>query len=107
MSNFNETLVNFTKINDAKINIDDTLSSSVHDENFNNMVASAFTKTSETDMEYKHVINALASSPHFTSDPEKMQMLQNYVSEYSNYVSLVTTIARKAVSSIETLEKAQ
>ncbi|MFT8211956.1 MAG: type III secretion system inner rod subunit SctI [Symbiopectobacterium sp.] len=36
-----------------------------------------------------------------------MLQLQSYLGEYSNYVSLISTLARKGVATIETLEKAQ
>jgi len=107
MSQFNDALSALTRISPDTLNPDDSLSVSVHDTNFNNLVSSTFTKVSETDAQFKHVINTLSQSPHYTSDPEKLQMLQNYIGEYSNYVSLVSTLARKAVSTIETLEKSQ
>lgn len=86
---------------------DESVSVSVYDQNFNNLVSSTFNKVSETDDEFKNVINTLSSSAHFNSDPQKLVMLQNYIGEYTNYVSLVSTLARKAVSTIETLEKSQ
>lgn len=107
MSQFNEALSALTRLSPDSISPKDNLSISVHDQNFNNLVSSTFTKVSETDAQFKNVINTLSQSPHFTSDPEKLQMLQNYIGEYSNYVSLVSTIARKAVSTIETLQKSQ
>lgn len=107
MSQFNETLSALTKLTPNSINPEDNLSVSVHDNNFNNLVSSTFIKVSETDAKFKNVINTLSQSPHYTSNPEKLQLLQNYLGEYSNYVSLVTTLARKVVSTIETLEKSQ
>lgn len=80
---------------------------SIHDHNFTNLVSKEFNKVSESNEQYKDVINNLSQSPRFTSDPEKLLMLQNYIGEYTNYVSLVSTLARKAVSTIETLEKSQ
>lgn len=107
MSQFNEALSALTRLSPDSINPEDNVSVSVHDQNFNNLVSSAFNKISETDAQFKNVINTLSQSPHFTSDPQKLQMLQNYLGDYSNYVSLVSTLARKTVSTIETLEKSQ
>lgn len=107
MSQFNEALSALTKLSPSTINPEDNLSISVHDRNFNNFVSSTFTKVNETDVQFKNMINSLSQSPHYTSNPEKLQMLQNYIGEYSNYISLVSTLARKAVSTIETLEKSQ
>ncbi|XTZ39291.1 type III secretion system inner rod subunit SctI [Salmonella enterica] len=86
---------------------EDQLSVTVHDQNFNNLVSSAFNKISETHVQYKDMINALSQSPRFTSDPKALAILQSYIGEYTNYVSLVSTLARKGVSTIETLEKSQ
>src|SRR5471030_1318025 len=107
MSQINETLSALTRLSPQSINPEDNVSVTVHDQNFNNMVSSTFNKISETDAQFKNVINTLSQSPHFTSDPQKLLMLQNYIGEYSNYVSLVSTLARKGVSTIETLEKSQ
>ncbi|EKC7685917.1 type III secretion system inner rod subunit SctI [Salmonella enterica] len=72
--------------------------------NFNNFVSEAFNKLSKADLEYKENINIL-NSPLMTSNPKFLFQLQKYLGEYSNYVSLVSTLARKGVSTIETLEK--
>ncbi|HBA9513508.1 TPA: type III secretion system protein [Escherichia coli] len=83
---------------------EDNLSVNTYDRNFNNYVSSTFEKLSKTDLEYKNVINAL-NSPQSTSNPERLFLLQTYLGEYSNYVSLLSTLVRKGVSAIETLEK--
>lgn len=80
---------------------------SVHDGKFNNLVSSAFNKISETTSQYKDMINSLSQAEGFSSDPKSLLMLQSYIGEYSNYVSLVSTLARKGVATIETLEKSQ
>ncbi|HIE5387473.1 TPA: type III secretion system inner rod subunit SctI [Enterobacter cancerogenus] len=102
-----EALSALTRLSPKGINPEDTTSVTVHDQYFNNLVASTFNKISDTDMQFKNVINTLSQSPQFTSDPQKLLMLQSYIGEYSNYVSLVSTLARKGVSTIETLGKSQ
>lgn len=79
----------------------------VHDSQFNNIVSSAFSKISETSTQYKEVINALSNEPYFSSDSKTLLQLQNYIGEYTNYISLVSTLARKGVTTIETLGKSQ
>ncbi|MCZ4057954.1 type III secretion system inner rod subunit SctI [Pantoea sp. LMR881] len=79
----------------------------VSDKSFDAIVSNAFNKVSDTHSDYKRVVNALSQSPEFTSNPEMLQHLQNYLGEYSNYVSLVSALSRKVVSTIETLEKSQ
>lgn len=107
MSKFIEALNTFTKLTPYIPLPEDNVSISVQDQNFDNLVSSAFNKISKTDIQYKDAINALSQSPEFTSDPQKLLMLQSYIGEYSNYVSLISTLARKGVSAIETLEKSQ
>lgn len=107
MTHINEAVLALSPISPYSASPEESVSVSVHDQNFNNLVSSTFTKISETDEEFKNVINTLSSSAHFNSDPQKLVMLQNYIGEYTNYVSLVSTLARKAVSTIETLEKSQ
>ncbi|MEW5290501.1 MULTISPECIES: type III secretion system inner rod subunit SctI [Erwinia] len=107
MSNYNEIVSSLTKINSNNSAVEESLSASVHDHNFNNLVSSTFNKISETNAQFKDAINALSETPKFTSDPEKLAILQNYVGEYTNHISLVSALARKAVSTIETLEKSQ
>lgn len=102
-----EALPALTKLTPHNPALDDNLSVTVYDQNFNNLVSSTFNKISETDAQYQNVINTLSQSQQFTSDPQKLLMLQSYIGEYSNYVSLVSTLARKGVSTIETLEKSQ
>ncbi|HFT1247468.1 TPA: type III secretion system inner rod subunit SctI [Escherichia coli] len=107
MSQTLEALTALTKLTPSSATSENNLSIVVHDQNFNNLVSSAFNKISETDVQFKNVINELSQSPRFTSAPQKLLMLQSYLGEYSNYVSLVSTLARKGVSTIETLEKSQ
>ncbi|KML20831.1 type III secretion system protein [Leclercia adecarboxylata] len=102
-----EALSALTRLTPHSINPEDNTSTKVHDQNFNHLISSTFNKISETDTQFKNVINTLSQSPHFTSDPQKLLMLQSYIGEYSNYVSLVSTLSRKGVSIIETLEKSQ
>jgi type III secretion system protein len=107
MSQINDAMLSLTQLSSDTGNPEDSSSVSVHDQNFNNIVTNAFTKFSETDSEYKSKINILSMSAKYTDDPEALVHLQNYLGEYSNYISLVSTLARKTVSTIETLEKAQ
>jgi len=102
-----EALSALTRLSPHGINPEDNTSVTVHDQYFNNLVASTFKKISDTDMQFKNVINTLSQSPQYTSDPQKLLMLQSYIGEYSNYVSLDSTLARKGVSTIETLGKSQ
>ena len=76
-------------------------------QNFDALVSSAFQQFSDTDTHYRQAINALSLNPMLTSDPGALIQLQNCLSEYNNYTSLVSTVARKGVSTIETLEKSQ
>ena len=107
MSQFTEALSSLTRLSANSETTDENVSVTVHDQNFNNLVSSTFNKISDSDSQFKSVINTLSQSPHYTSNPQKLLMLQNYIGEYSNYVSLVSTLARKGVSTIETLEKSQ
>ncbi|CAK8744321.1 hypothetical protein SODG_007413 [Sodalis praecaptivus] len=59
------------------------------------LVSSTFKQLSEQDLDFKQMINALSSSPETTSNPEKLSQLQSLIGEYSNYVSLVSTLAKK------------
>jgi len=102
-----EALSSLTKLTPYTSIDADNSAISVHDGNFNNLVSSAFTKISETNTQYKDIINSLSHSENFSSDPKTLLMLQSYIGEYSNYVSLVSTLARKGVATIETLEKSQ
>lgn len=102
-----EALSSLTKLTSyTPLDIDNS-SVSVHDNNFNNLVSSAFNKISETNTQYKNIINSLTHSENFSSDPQTLLRLQSYIGEYSNYVSLISTLARKGVATIETLEKSQ
>lgn len=107
MTQINHTISAVNWLSPDRTSANDSVSTTVHDHNFNNLVSSTFTKISETDSEFKNVINILSSSAHFNSDPQKLLMLQNYIGEYTNYVSMVSALARKGVSTIETLEKSQ
>ena len=102
-----DAISQLTKLGSDNLSDANTSSVSVYDKNFSSMVSSAFSKVNDTDMQYKDVINAMSQSPHFTSNPEKLAQLQEYLGEYTNYVSLVSTLAHKATSTVETLEKAQ
>lgn len=107
MSQSVENLSALTKLSPHDAGPEGNFSVAVQDQNFNNLVSSSFNKLSETNLEFKNVINTLSQSPEFTSDPQKLLMLQNYIGEYSNYISLVSTLARKGVGAIETLVKSQ
>lgn len=102
-----EALSSLTKLTSYTPLDSDNSSVSVHDNNFNNLVSSAFNKISETNTQYKDIINSLTHSENFSSDPQTLLRLQSYIGEYSNYVSLISTLAKKGVTTIETLEKSQ
>ncbi|ADP12402.1 Type III secretion apparatus protein [Erwinia sp. Ejp617] len=76
-----------------------------HDQSFNDLVFSSFKDFSENNIHHKSMINKLTESSQLTGNPEYLLKLQNYIGEYTNYISLVTSIARKGISAIETLEK--
>ena len=107
MSQNIEALSSLTKLTTYTPLDTDNSSVTVHDNNFNNLVSSAFNEISETNAQYKDMINSLSHSENFSSDPQTLLMLQSYLGDYSNYVSLVSTLARKGVATIETLEKSQ
>jgi len=46
-------------------------------------------------------------SPDAASNPDSLLEWQNDLGEYNNYISLVSALTRKTVSTIETLEKSQ
>ncbi len=103
----NKTLLELTHLTPKENYVEDPASTRVHDQTFSMLVSNTFKQMSETDEQFKLAINTLSNSPHFTSNPEALLQLQSYLGEYSNYVSLISTLARKGVSAIETLEKAQ
>lgn len=107
MSQSIEAISSLTKLTPYTPLDTDNSSISVHDNNFSNLVSSAFNKVSETNTQYKDMINSLSHSENFSSDPQTLLRLQSYIGEYSNYVSLVSALARKGVATIETLEKSQ
>lgn len=107
MSQSIEALSSLTKLTSYSSVDTDTNYVAVHDSNFNNLVSSAFNQISDTHTQYKDMINFLSHSDNFTSNPQALLVLQSYIGEYSNYVSLVSTLARKGVATIETLEKSQ
>ena len=107
MSQNIEALSSLTKLTTYTPLDTDNSSVTVHDNNFNNLVSSAFNEISETNAQYKDMINSLSHSENFSSDPQTLLMLQSYLGDYSNYVSLVSTLARKGLATIETLEKSQ
>ncbi|KVM73948.1 hypothetical protein WJ60_06400 [Burkholderia ubonensis] len=55
----------------------------------------------------KSAITTSFESPLALSDPGRLVELQTRLSDYNIYVSLTSTLARKAVSTVETLVKAQ
>ncbi|EAB7892617.1 type III secretion system protein [Salmonella enterica subsp. enterica serovar Newport] len=97
-----DLLTNLTKLTLDKCESGDTVS--VYENNYSDIVSGLFNKVSETDLYFKNSINSL-NSVQLTSNPQYLLLLQKYLGEYSNYVSLVSTLARKGVSTIETLEK--
>lgn len=103
----NKKLVELTQLTPNENDWEASGSTRVHDQAFSTLVSTTFKKMSETDEQFKQAINALSHSPQFSSSPETLLQLQSYLGEYSNYVSLISTLARKGVSTIETLEKAQ
>jgi len=105
MNQFNDVIFSFTHLSANSEESESDLSASVHDRNFSNLVANAFNKISESNAHYKDVINTLSQSPQFISDPQKLLMLQDYLGEYTNHTSLISTLSRKGVSVIETLAK--
>lgn len=100
-------LSQLTKLSSEEISSDITQNTSVYDQQITNTVSSAFGKISDMDSSYKSMINTLSQSPQFTSDPAKLLKLQEFLGEYNNYVSLVSTLGRKATGIVETLEKTQ
>ena len=102
-----QALTSLTQLTPHSYPVDNDVSIAVHDGSINNLVSTAFNKISETNTQYKDIINALSHSAQFSSDPKALVMLQSYIGEYSNYVSLVSTLARKGIATIETLEKSQ
>lgn len=103
----NKALLELTHLTPKETYQEETTSTRVHDQAFTKLVSNTFKQMSETDEQFKQAINAISNSPQLTSNPETLLQLQSYLGEYSNYVSLVSTLARKGVSTIETLEKAQ
>ncbi|AOJ09966.1 type III secretion system protein [Burkholderia sp. ABCPW 14] len=55
----------------------------------------------------KASIESRLADPVDFAHPEKLIALQTELSDYNIYVSLASTLARKAVSAVETLVKAQ
>ncbi|MCW0309597.1 type III secretion system inner rod subunit SctI [Pantoea ananatis] len=105
MNKFNDAIFSFTHLSVNSEESESDLSASIHDQNFSNLVANAYNKISESNTHYKDMINMLSQSPQFTSDPQKLLMLQDYLGEYTNHTSLISTLSRKGVSVIETLAK--
>lgn len=103
----NKALLELTYLTPKETYMEDPTSTRVHDQTFSTFVSNTFNQMSETDEQFKQAINAISNSPQFTSNPEGLLQLQSYLGEYSNYVSLISTLVRKGVSTIETLEKAQ
>ncbi|WP_048697130.1 type III secretion system inner rod subunit SctI [Erwinia piriflorinigrans] len=74
---------------------------------FNDLVFSAFENVSERTINLKNAISTISESSQLTGNPENLLILQKYIIEYTNYLSLISTISRKGIATIETLEKAQ
>ncbi|MDN7674938.1 type III secretion system inner rod subunit SctI [Burkholderia oklahomensis] len=55
----------------------------------------------------KASIESRLADPVDFAHPEKLIALQTELSDYNIYISLASTLARKAVSAVETLVKAQ
>lgn len=72
---------------------------------FNHFVADAYRQINANDINYKNMINAFSTSPTLASDPVKLIQCQKLMGEYNIYVNLISTIAKKGVGTIETLEK--
>lgn len=89
------------------VNSADDHSVTVHDQYIHNLVSSSYNKLSDNSMNIKSIITELGESPKYTSNPENLAKLQNYISEYSNYIALVSSLARKGVNIVETLGKSQ
>jgi len=73
---------------------------------YNNLVSSLFKKLSTQDINYKNEINVL-SSEKFSSNPEAITKLSSLTGEYGNYVSLISSLAKKSTDTIKTLESGQ
>lgn len=73
---------------------------------YNNLVSSLFDKLSTQDMDYKGAINIL-SSEKFSSNPEAINKLSSMTGEYGNFVSLLSSLAKKSTDTIKTLENGQ
>lgn len=91
---------------DISSNDDHSLMKS-QDQTFQDLISTTFKNFTDNNVQYKSLINTLSQSPQFTSDPQHLLMLQSYIGEYTNYISLVTSLTRKGISTIETLEKSQ
>lgn len=107
MLKVHETLLGLTRLMPEESVSDTNVSLSVHNQKFNNLVSDSFKELSQTDKQFKDVINAISQSPQLSSNPQYLLKLQNALGEYSNYVTLVGTLSRKVVDTISTLEKAQ
>ncbi|NEG59865.1 type III secretion system inner rod subunit SctI [Pantoea agglomerans] len=102
-----DPLTALIKITPTTAESDNSQSITVHDNNMHNMVGNLYRQMSGTEDQYKSMINTLSQSPEFTSNPESLLKLQSYLREYPNYIALVSSLARKSVNAVETLEKAQ
>lgn len=99
-----------SRINDLTSPTDaqeDLSSVDTSDKNFKKLVLDYFTEVNSTDSGFNNEIGRLIQIPGSANDPETLLSWQNYLGDYNNYISLVSTLSRKAVSSIETLEKSQ
>lgn len=89
------------------LNDNDHTSVFSHSASFRDFVANTFESSSNNKISFNNFISKF-NQPHQTTDnPENLLILQSYINEYSNYVSMVSSVVRKGIGTIETLEKAQ
>jgi hypothetical protein len=70
-------------------------------------MTSAYAKLAQESAQQHQALMRAASDPRVTSNPELLYQQQTQLSEYVIKMSLASTLARKAVSCVETLIKAQ
>lgn len=107
MNHISDNLVTLTRLIPSANEETNTTSLNGSAQDFDKFVANAFVQASDKAMQYKSSIYEISQNPNLTSDPEALYRLQVYLGEYTNYVNLVSTLARKSVSTVETLVKAQ
>ncbi|WP_042958944.1 type III secretion system inner rod subunit SctI [Erwinia tasmaniensis] len=99
-SNLTQSLPNTLKDNDHT-------SVFSHNASFSDFVSNTFENSSEHRISFDNVLNKFNQPHESTDNPENLLMLQAYINEYSNYVSMISSVVRKGIGTIETLEKAQ